>query len=52
MLEIIVIAYTFYTLLKVYISVMQIGFVSNEITKEPVLMDKEKFVQAGKIYYL
>ncbi|KIM04363.1 MAG: peptidase M48 [Sulfurovum sp. AS07-7] len=48
MLEIIVIAYTFYTLLKVYISVMQIGFVSNEITKEPVLMDKEKFVQAGK----
>jgi len=48
MLEIIVIAYTFYTLLKIYISVMQIGYISDELKGEPVLMSEDKYIQAGR----
>lgn len=48
MLEIIVILYTVYTLLKIYISVMQIGYISEEKNKEAVLMTQEKYTTAGE----
>ena len=48
MLEIIMILFTAYTLLKVYISVMQIGYVANEKNKEAVLMSQDKFQVAGE----
>ena len=48
MLEIIMIFFTVYTLLKVYISVMQIGYIAEEKNREAVLMSREKFQIAGE----
>ena len=48
MLEIVMILYTVYTLIKVYISVMQIGYISEEKNREAVLMAPEKFRTAGE----
>jgi len=47
MLEIIMVLFTIYTLLKIYISVMQIGYISEEKSKEAVLMSQEKYEVAG-----
>ncbi len=48
MLEIIMILFTVYTLLKVYISVMQIGYISEEKNREAVLMSQDKYQVAGE----
>ncbi len=48
MLEILMILYTVYTLIRVYISVMQIGYIAQEKNKEAVLMTPEKFKIAGE----
>ncbi|MFT7879224.1 MAG: M48 family metallopeptidase [Sulfurimonas sp.] len=47
MLEIVIGLYSLYTLLRVYISVMQIGYINQEKCKEPVLMSAEKYFTAG-----
>jgi len=47
MLEIIMVLFTIYTLLKIYISVMQIGYISEEKNKEAVLMSQDKYEVAG-----
>ncbi len=47
MLEIIMVLFTIYTLLKLYISVMQIGYISQEKNKEAVLMSQDKYEVAG-----
>jgi len=39
--------YTLYTLIKIYISVMQIGYIDTEKNAEAVLMSQEKFRIAG-----
>ncbi len=48
MLEIIMILFTAYTLLKVYISVMQIGYIADEKKAEAVLMSQDKYQVAGE----
>jgi STE24 endopeptidase len=47
MLEMIVGVYTLYTLLKLYISFMQIGYIKEEKLKPAVLMEREKYVIAA-----
>jgi len=47
MLEIIMVLFTMYTLLRLYISVMQIGYISDEKSTEAVLMSQEKYEVAG-----
>ncbi|CAA6824020.1 MAG: Putative integral membrane zinc-metalloprotease [uncultured Sulfurovum sp.] len=47
MLEIIMVLFTIYTFLKLYISVMQIGYISQEKNGEAVLMSQEKYLIAG-----
>jgi STE24 endopeptidase len=47
MLEIIMILFTAYTLVKVYIAVMQIGYIDQEKRKEAVLMSQDKYRVAG-----
>ncbi len=47
MLEIILGLYTLYTFMRIYISVMQIGYINNEKRKAPVLMPKGKYVVAA-----
>ena len=47
MLEIIMVLFTLYTLLRIYISVMQIGYISQEKNTEAVLMSQEKYEVAG-----
>ena len=47
MLETIIILYSIYTLMKLYISVMQIGYINEEKRKTPVLMSAEKYLTAG-----
>jgi STE24 endopeptidase len=47
MLEIIMVLFTVYTLLKLYISVMQIGYISGEKNTEAVLMSQDKYEVAG-----
>jgi len=47
MLEIIVILYSCYTLMRLYISFMQIGYINREKIKAPVLMSAEKYLVAG-----
>ena len=47
MLEIIIILYSIYTFMKLYISVMQIGYINEEKRKDPVLMTAEKYLVAG-----
>ncbi len=48
MLEIVMVLYTVYTLIKVYISVMQIGYISKEKSGEAILMSEERFRVAGE----
>ena len=48
MLEIIMVLFTVYTLVKVYIAVMQIGYISDEKSQEAVLMSQEKYEIAGQ----
>ena len=48
MLEIIMILFTVYTLLKIYISVMQIGYISDEKNRDAVLMSPDKYRIAGE----
>ena len=47
MLMTIMAIYTFYTLLRVYISVMQIGYINQEKKGEPVLMGAGRYLVAG-----
>jgi len=47
MLETIIILYSIYTFMKVYISIMQIGYINDEKRKDPVLMSAEKYLVAG-----
>jgi len=47
MLENIIILYSLYTFMKLYISVMQIGYINEEKRKDPVLMSAEKYLVAG-----
>jgi STE24 endopeptidase len=47
MLEIIIILYSIYTFMKLYIAVMQIGYINEEKRKTPVLMSAEKYLIAG-----
>ncbi|MFT7824385.1 MAG: M48 family metallopeptidase [Sulfurimonas sp.] len=47
MLEVVIGLYTLYTLLKVYISVMQIGYINEEKRKAPVLMGEARYLIAG-----
>lgn len=48
MLETTMVLFTIYTLLKIYISVMQIGYISEEKSKDAVLMSQEKYIHAGE----
>ena len=47
MLEIIVALYSFYILLKLYISFMQIGYINSEKRKDPVLMPAGRYMVAA-----
>lgn len=47
MLEIILALYTLYTFMRIYISVMQIGYINDEKRKAPVLMPEGKYVVAA-----
>ncbi|MEA3418361.1 MAG: M48 family metallopeptidase [Campylobacterota bacterium] len=47
MLETIVLIYTIYIFLKIYISIMQIGYINVEKRKTPVLMSEAKYRVAG-----
>ena len=47
MLETIVLLYSLYTFMKLYISVMQIGYINEQKHKTPVLMSAEKYLVAG-----
>lgn len=48
MLELVMILYTVYTLVKIYISIMHIGYIADEKNGEAVLMSPEKFQIAGE----
>jgi len=48
MLEIIMVLYTLYTLIRIYISVMQIGYIDTEKNGQALLMSQEKFQIAGE----
>jgi len=48
MLEIIMVLYTLYTLIRIYISVMQIGYIDTEKNGKALLMSQEKFQIAGE----
>ncbi|NOR54678.1 MAG: M48 family metalloprotease [Sulfurovum sp.] len=47
MLQTLIILYTLYTFMKIYISFMQIGYINDEKRKTPVLMSAEKYLIAG-----
>jgi len=47
MLETIIILYSLYTFMKIYIGIMQIGYINQEKRKTPVLMSAEKYLVAG-----
>lgn len=47
MLETIIILYSIYTFMKIYISIMQIGYINEEKRKAPVLMSADKYLVAG-----
>ena len=47
MLETIIIVYSIYTFMKIYISIMQIGYINDEKRKTPVLMSASKYLIAG-----
>ncbi len=47
MLQILIIAFTLYTLIKIYVSVMQIGYISDAKREDAVLLSPAKYVIAG-----
>ncbi len=47
MLETILALYTIYTFMRIYISVMQIGYINDEKRKDPVLMPAGKYLVAA-----
>lgn len=47
MLETVIGLYSLYTLLRLYISVMQIGYINEEKRKAPVLMGEARYLVAG-----
>ena len=47
MLEIILALYTLYTFMRIYISVMQIGYINDEKRKAPVLMSESRYLVAA-----
>ena len=47
MLETVIILYSIYTFMKIYISIMQIGYINDEKRKIPVLMSADKYLVAG-----
>ncbi|NOQ31222.1 MAG: M48 family metalloprotease [Helicobacteraceae bacterium] len=47
MLSTIIAIYTFYILVKLYASIMQIGFINDRKTKKALLMSESKFLIAG-----
>ena len=47
MLETIIILYSLYTFMKIYIGIMQIGYINQEKRKTPVLMSAEKYLVAA-----
>jgi len=47
MLETIIILYSIYTFMKIYIGIMQIGYINQEKRKTPVLMSADKYLVAG-----
>jgi len=47
MLETIILLYSLYTFMRIYISIMQIGYINQEKRKEPVLMLAGKYLVAG-----
>ncbi len=48
MLEIVMILYTLYTLIRVYISIMQIGYISTHKDGDAILMSDNRFRVAGE----
>ena len=48
MLEIIMVLFTVYTLIKIYISIMQIGYIADEKKGEAILMAQDKYQTAGE----
>jgi len=47
MLEVIIAVYSLYTFMRIYISVMQIGYINQEKRKDPVLMPAGKYMVAA-----
>ena len=47
MLQILIIAFTLYTLIKIYVSVMQIGYISDAKREDATLLSPTKYVIAG-----
>ncbi|MBN2824557.1 MAG: M48 family metallopeptidase [Campylobacterales bacterium] len=47
MLETVIIIYSIYLFIKLYISIMQIGFINDEKRKVPVLMNQSNYLIAG-----
>ncbi|MEA1879429.1 MAG: M48 family metallopeptidase, partial [Campylobacterota bacterium] len=47
MLQTVIILYSLYTFMKIYISIMQIGYINEEKRKTPVLMSADKYLVAG-----
>ena len=47
MLMTIVAIYTFYVLISIYTSIMQIGYINQAKNKEPILLKRNDFVKAG-----
>jgi STE24 endopeptidase len=51
MLETIIILYSLYTFMKLYISVMQIGYINEEKRKDPVLIYETLYLcDADRVY--
>ena len=47
MLEMIVMVYTIYAFVRIYISIMQIGYINDEKRKDPVLMSASRYLVAA-----
>jgi len=47
MLEMIVLGYTIYAFVKIYISIMQIGYINDEKRRDPVLMSASRYLVAA-----
>jgi len=47
MLETLIAIFLIYTLIKIYVSFLQIGFVSAEKNQKPVLMNKQNYIKAA-----